>query len=953
MKNFYTHEHLALYILNSRVMLDALRNWAAGNNRKFTTLDEYLWNTLSDYASIHHSVYSIDHIQRLFSDFRNQEGNIIKGRQRPCGQVLEVGLWYMTNTYFEWRQGNPAVRRDKVLQVQQWLAECNPEPLQCYLWAIDCEPPIKGKFGDFTGPRHRNLPEGVLKVLLHGPLLPDTGDPTVRQLCQEGLAEIHRHLNGTILPSLLWSYLINAPQRLSPKSLAGHLDGLSGHDCIALLRTARDLRTALLKRLLNQGHDHRFGHSNLQESQLANVDSDAKEGAGRNDDHGLNGQDYDQQDYDSRERRDWNRHVLERLREPYDCLPLRFRDYHTFQLSGLPDYRDPAALLPLGEDEPLIAERVFLFHIFKLFHQEVEDTILAAALHAYLLIQNLIWRALIQSRDTAKGFDRFDRYHGLFLRQPEKDRHFSRAREIYFHRLIQAQRTGGVRWIELRTTPFDGVQQEACRLEQTLRRILEKDVADRERELKQVLSEFQDGGLPTAWFAVPGQQEYRLNRILEEIRANTLQAGLIFHFIKQADPLKAREQDDIIPCRHSQLRCLVWKQAIDIRRVHRSRRYGQYIVGLDAANSELKARPEVFAPAIRWLREVPCLPADAAYESLIRRFDPNEPNRYGLTFHVGEDFRHLLSGLRAVDEALQFLNIGPGDRIGHGLALGLDYKTWCERVGGEIAMPRGEHLDDLVWLRERLSKEPGRFGRLLFAIDDKIRHLAWELYSSLIKALEYSQLDWQRHADWELLQLALVDWQHQYAAWAYRYRDPLHYGNLEELFATEPASDNSSYQSVAELLWRHYHFNPIVRTRYEVPMRVLLADPDLERWHEAITWVQDELLHEIRDKRIAIEINPTSNLCIAPLRDTKEHPVFRWHPPEETDAAIRPYILVGSDDPGVFGTELAFEYAALSRAAEERGATPREIEHWLRELRDNSKMFCFLNTAQGIAPRSG
>jgi len=33
------------------------------------------------------------------------------------------------------------------------------------------------------------------------------------------------------------------------------------------------------------GHDHRLGHSNLQESQLAKVDSDAKEGTGRNDDH--------------------------------------------------------------------------------------------------------------------------------------------------------------------------------------------------------------------------------------------------------------------------------------------------------------------------------------------------------------------------------------------------------------------------------------------------------------------------------------------------------------------------------------------------------------------------------------------------------------------------------------------------------------------------------------------
>ncbi len=440
-------------------------------------------------------------------------------------------------------------------------------------------------------------------------IIVETEDPTARQLRQEGLAEIHRHLNGTILPSLLWSYLINAPQRLSPKSLAGHLDGLSGHDCIALLRTAKDLHAALIWRLLKE---------------YVTQDWNKKPGQKKQKNQGL-----------------WNSQVLERLKYPYESLPVLFQDCVIFKTSGLPHYCDPAALLPLGEDEPLIGERVFLYHAFRLFHESTEDAVLAAALHAYLLIQNLIWRALSQPRHTAKGFDRFDRYHGLFLRKPEKDRAFSMTHKRYLHRLIQAQRTGGVRWMELRTAPFDGVLQETRRLENALQRILREDLADRNRELERVLDRENDS--PSASFALRGQQEYRLNRILEEIRTNSLQAGLIFHFIKQADPLKARERDDIIPCRHSRLRCLVWKQAIDIRRVHRSRRYGHYIVGLDAANSELKARPEVFAPAIRWLREIPCLPADPAYETLIRRFEPNDPRSFGLTFHVGEDFGSLVS----------------------------------------------------------------------------------------------------------------------------------------------------------------------------------------------------------------------------------------------------------------------------------------------------------------------
>ncbi len=762
----------------------------------------------------------------------------------------------------------------------------------------------------------------------------------MQQLRSEGLAEIHRHLNGNALPNLLWAYLVLPPYRLVPKELAGNVDGLQSRDCIALIRTAKDLRAALIGRLLRQ-----------QSAQTWNEE----------------------------QQQDWNKDVLERLQFPYETLPVycwdrghdhrlgqnrcsldgaelakrnpgssgrkddHGRDRATFNVSGLPDYRDPAALLPFGEDEPLIGERAFLYHAFRLFHESADDAVLAAALHAYLVIQNLIWRALIQPRIKSKGFDRFDRYHSVFLRRPEKDPHFSRARDTYFHRLIQAQRTGGVRWLELRTTAFDGVRQEARRLEQALQRTLNQDIADRERELKLIRNEFS-GDYDWTPLTTPGQQAYQLNRILEQIRANSLQAGLIFHFIKQADTVRAQEHDVIVPCRHSRLRCLVWKQAIDIRQVHRSRRYGRYIVGLDAANSELKARPEVFAPAIRWLREIPCQPVDPAYETLIRRFEPNEPRSYGLTFHVGEDFRHLLSGLRAVDEALRFLNMGPGDRIGHGLALGLSYKTWCERVGGEVAMPRGERLDDLVWLRERLAKEPGRFGRLLFAIDDKIRRLAWELYSPLIKTLEQSQIDWRRHADWELLQLALVDWQHLYAAWAYRGRDPLRYGQLSGLLAVDAEADAPSHQQVVQLLWQLYHFNPGVRARYEIPMGISLEDPDLDYWHDAVAWVQDELLHEIRDKRIAIEINPTSNLCIGPLQKMTEHPVFRWHPPEEEVAAIRPAILVGSDDPGVFGTELAFEYAALARAAEERGAPPRIIERWLRDLRDASKAYCFLNT---------
>ena len=44
----------------------------------------------------------------------------------------------------------------------------------------------------------------------------------------------------------------------------------------------------------------------------------------------------------------------------------------------------------------------------------------------------------------------------------------------------------------------------------------------------------------------------------------------------------------------------------------------------------------------------------------------------GRTYHVGEDFYDLIDGLRAIDEAITFFELGKNDRLGHALALGVN-----------------------------------------------------------------------------------------------------------------------------------------------------------------------------------------------------------------------------------------------------------------------------------------
>ena len=156
---------LALYVLNQRTILDALSTWAKGQSNQ--PLDRQLWNVLKKHAGAIHSEHSLDHTQTLLEDFRRHGNQPVTRRERQCGQLLEDALQHLVRTHFEWRHNTPLIRYDRVLQVQSWLAECNPDPLQCYLWAVDYiqEESISSTRNPFATSLRR-LPSELLKVLI-------------------------------------------------------------------------------------------------------------------------------------------------------------------------------------------------------------------------------------------------------------------------------------------------------------------------------------------------------------------------------------------------------------------------------------------------------------------------------------------------------------------------------------------------------------------------------------------------------------------------------------------------------------------------------------------------------------------------------------------------------------------------------------------------------------------
>lgn len=103
--------------------------------------------------------------------------------------------------------------------------------------------------------------------------------------------------------------------------------------------------------------------------------------------------------------------------------------------------------------------------------------------------------------------------------------------------------------------------------------------------------------------------------------------------------------------------------------------------------------------------------------------------------------------------------------------------------------------------------------------------------------------------------------------------------------------------------------------------------------------IQDALLKMCCQKHIVLEVLPTSNVRISYYRRYAEHHIHRWlHP----DAPNRPAVVMGSDDLGIFSTNIFNEYAHVFISAKnKRSVGSSDSVQLVRELVDNGKSFGF------------
>ncbi|MBF8448344.1 adenosine deaminase [Aeromonas dhakensis] len=501
----------------------------------------------------------------------------------------------------------------------------------------------------------------------------------------------------------------------------------------------------------------------------------------------------------------------------------------------------------------------------------------------YLLIQNQYLTLLVQ-RDDFFGFDQFQKYTMTELREETEKSYLSRFKHAHGVGVYSQ-----VRYLEGRFAP----KIDPNKMQKLIFSVLRG------------YWEYLKGHMTVDW---EHPQPLNITQVLdnlEQVKPDSICAelALVPHFIK-----KKPQKDEVYPY------ALLFKDlknqaAILMEILNHEPRLTRWIRGVDAAANEMHAPPELFGPLFRVLAK-----------SGIAHF----------TYHVGEDFPHLISGIRSIDDALRFLPLRNGDRLGHCTAIGITPDIWKRSLPSSLSMTKETRLLDLVFIWRELRNHPQllryasdaaieavRLAHKVFSLEDEISITTLEQVFDLRGVLAESE-GLLGELDGPLKPESL---------W------------LEEYERARELAKVAGMKRPLKLYQQWLTDDNVRKQRNEYIDVTLEYLPD-----EALVSLQQAVMAKMADRNIAIECPPTSNTRISQYRDVSEHHIFRWMglPGEAIEGDVPMSICLGSDDPGIFAADLKSEFYHLFVVLTRKfGLSPTEALRKVAEVNENGRIYRF------------
>lgn len=406
--------------------------------------------------------------------------------------------------------------------------------------------------------------------------------------------------------------------------------------------------------------------------------------------------------------------------------------------------------------------------------------------------------------------------------------------------------------------------------------------------------------------------------------------GIIFHFIKAETPeitsdvscwryIGKGEEDTVPLCMEK--RYFIIDTAIAIEKMRRTvPGLDEYLVGIDAASEENAMEPWIFAQAYRMMR------SHLYTKPVLQLQNGKEPFRriqnIGFTYHVGEDFRHIVSGFRHIDEVLEEFTYKAGDRLGHVLALGIDVAQWV--TDNEVVpITVMERLENLLWMWGVNTCDGLNLPVRLEMLENIIMDIAQEIYTNpetiTVKML-YQAYKKKLQCD--------------HAAIAVEVNRRA--GGID-LNCSECKGLSDDGWDSEKLLMTNYCL--YYQKRYARLQLISVAKSEIEVYQK----LQAYLIRKVEKKGIYLEANPTSNLVIGDFSQIGNHPIFQLDSIRNQEGN-HSMMIVNSDNPTIFNTNVESELAYIYYAADEFGYSKSEILEWIDRIRQRGMDASFIKS---------
>ena len=322
-----------------------------------------------------------------------------------------------------------------------------------------------------------------------------------------------------------------------------------------------------------------------------------------------------------------------------------------------------------------------------------------------------------------------------------------------------------------------------------------------------------------------------------------------------------------------------------------------YFVGLDVACYEEDEPNWLFVAVLRWLKN--------KFNNQPIGNDRQVPK---FTFHAGEQFSLVSSGLRRIYEVIDL--VGIDGRIGHALALvpGVEPTNRNKITNEEWGM-------NLCWAHKHLRNTDYYTQALKSQIEDWITAIC--------------QLNWGSIIPPNIELMAQV------------------YGMLTRpdeldkiLYANDDIQKAKQQTEKVDKIYK-YLFHILTHPDYKQWAGEKITVPELPT--ECLQQLRKITAKEIEDRGITIESCPTSNLKILGLNDYQSHPAVEGF--QELGHNIK--VSINTDDPLQFSTDLLMEFLLTYRAKlKQKGIDSQAARAWLIDRLEQNARSCFIENPE-------